>query len=125
MTAVNELQIQERRGLSPDELVVALDAAASLPGRRSRQRSAGRNSRSPLVWAALGYLNGPIYTRDTWMHRIDVCRATECEPVLTGEHDGRIVADLLGQWSSERNAPLEAAPHTRLVGLTMTSCPGI
>jgi uncharacterized protein (TIGR03083 family) len=40
----------------------------------------------------LGYLLDIIYTRDTWMHRLDISRATGRAMVLTREHDGRLVA---------------------------------
>ena len=43
----------------------------------------------------IGYLTDLIYTRDMWMHRLDICRATGHEMVQTGEHDGRITALVL------------------------------
>lgn len=39
----------------------------------------------------LGYLLDVIFTRDTWMHRLDLVRATDREMKLTRAHDGRIV----------------------------------
>ncbi|MCL4303734.1 MAG: maleylpyruvate isomerase family mycothiol-dependent enzyme [Anaerolineae bacterium] len=49
----------------------------------------------------LDYITDLIYTRDTWMHRIDICLASGREMVLTDDHDGRIMAlivrDLAGQ----------------------------
>ena len=38
-----------------------------------------------------------ILTRDTWMHRVDISRATGRDLVLTAEHDGRIVADVVDE----------------------------
>jgi hypothetical protein len=29
------------------------------------------------------------------MHRIDICRATGRQPVLTAGHDGRLIADMV------------------------------
>ena len=46
----------------------------------------------PLGVVRLDYLTDTIYTRDMWMHRLDLCRATGREMILTPEHDGRIVA---------------------------------
>lgn len=46
----------------------------------------------------LGYLNDCIYTRDTWMHRIDLARTTGRDLVLSHDHDGRIVADIVREW---------------------------
>jgi hypothetical protein len=47
----------------------------------------------------LGYLMGRIYTRDAWMHRIDLARATGTELVLTSGHDGAIIEDLVAEWT--------------------------
>jgi hypothetical protein len=47
----------------------------------------------------LGYLLEVIFTRDTWMHRVDIARATSHELVLTPEHDGRIVAGVVAEWA--------------------------
>jgi hypothetical protein len=33
-----------------------------------------------------------IHSRDTWMHRLDICRATGRQFEQTAEHDGRIAA---------------------------------
>jgi hypothetical protein len=53
----------------------------------------------------LGYLLDTIYTRDTWMHRVDIARATGAELVLTPEHDGRIVADVVAEWARRHGRP--------------------
>lgn len=46
-----------------------------------------------------------IYTRDAWMHRIDITRATGRELVLTPEHDGRLVDDVVQEWSRSHGRP--------------------
>ncbi|HSK55693.1 MAG TPA: maleylpyruvate isomerase family mycothiol-dependent enzyme [Jiangellales bacterium] len=56
------------------------------------------------VWR-VQHLMGTIYTRDTWMHRVDVCRATGVPMHLTGDHDGRIVADLVADWARRHGRP--------------------
>jgi uncharacterized protein (TIGR03083 family) len=53
----------------------------------------------------LAYLFDMGFTRDVWMHRIDVARAAGVEPELTPEHDGRIVADILAEWSRRHGQP--------------------
>ena len=60
----------------------------------------------PVVekWA-LGYLIDIIYLRDAWMHRVDTSRATNRELVLTPEHDGRIVADVVAEWARRHGQP--------------------
>jgi len=39
----------------------------------------------------LDYITDLIYTRDTWMHRIDICLATGRALLLSDDHDGRIM----------------------------------
>ena len=41
-----------------------------------------------------------VYTRDVWMHRVDIARATGRPLTLTPEHDGRIVADIVAEWAT-------------------------
>ena len=52
----------------------------------------------------LGYLVDTILTRDTWMHRIDIARATGRDLVLTPDHDGVIVADVVTEWAGRHCA---------------------
>ncbi|HSL56776.1 MAG TPA: maleylpyruvate isomerase family mycothiol-dependent enzyme [Acidimicrobiales bacterium] len=53
----------------------------------------------------LGYLVDVILTRDAWLHRIDLCRAVGAAPVLTADHDGRIVADVAAEWGRRHGQP--------------------
>lgn len=53
----------------------------------------------------LGYLVDVILTRDAWLHRIDLCRAVGREPVLSPDHDGRIVADVVAEWARRHGRP--------------------
>ena len=46
-----------------------------------------------------------ILTRDTWMHRVDIARATGRDMVLTPEHDGRIVEDCVLDWAKKHDRP--------------------
>ena len=45
------------------------------------------------------------FTRDVWMHRVDIARATGQTMVLTAEHDGRLVADLVAEWAETHGEP--------------------
>lgn len=54
---------------------------------------------------SLAYLDDTIYARDTWMHRIDTCRALRTEPQLTPDHDGLIVADIVREWALRHGKP--------------------
>ena len=53
----------------------------------------------------LGYLVDTIYLRDLWMHRVDATDATGRELVLTADHDGRIVADVVAEWARRHGQP--------------------
>jgi hypothetical protein len=55
----------------------------------------------------LGFLVDVILTRDPWMHRIDIARSTGAELVLTADHDGVIVADLVAEWAARHGRPYE------------------
>ena len=53
----------------------------------------------------MGYLLDIILTRDAWMHRVDIARATGREIELTPAHDGRIVADVVAEWARRHRTP--------------------
>lgn len=54
---------------------------------------------------SFGYLVDTVFTRDTWMHRLDISRATGRDMVLTAQHDGVLVADVVAEWSRRHNRP--------------------
>lgn len=102
---LSTVQVRERINVSPAELVRRLTVVAPAAVRkRTKLPSLIRRVRmkvdGPVVetWA-LGYLVDTIYLRDLWMHRVDVARATGRDLVLTADHDGRIVADVVAEWS--------------------------
>lgn len=100
MTAVNARQISERRDLSTTELIADLKQA-SRRGIAARSHFPGTATwprlplPAPLGISSLANLYGAVYTRDAWMHRLDICAATGREPVLSADHDGLMVADLV------------------------------
>lgn len=47
----------------------------------------------------MAYLLDVILTRDTWMHRVDLSRATARPLHLTPEHDGVLVAGVVAEWT--------------------------
>ncbi|MGI9622312.1 MAG: maleylpyruvate isomerase family mycothiol-dependent enzyme [Acidimicrobiales bacterium] len=110
--ALSAVQISDRVGIQPDELVARLSAVAPRTIRgRSRTPSVVRNHAKLSIdgpvhetWT-MGYLIDTIYLRDIWMHRVDLSRATERELSLTSEHDGRIVADVVGEWARRHGQP--------------------
>src|SRR5215213_2387686 len=117
MTAV---QVWERADVEPKRLVHDLaDVAVRAVRARRRIPRLLRAVRiplgSPLGTRPLSYLWDCIYTRDAWMHRIDLARATGRPLQLTADHDGRIVADVVADW---------AATHGRPFTLTLTGPAG-
>ncbi|MGN6605922.1 MAG: maleylpyruvate isomerase family mycothiol-dependent enzyme [Jatrophihabitans sp.] len=60
-----------------------------------------------IGWQRIGYLFDMGFTRDVWMHRMDIAAATGVEPELTADHDGRIVADILAEWARRHGAPVD------------------
>ncbi len=105
------VQVADREGLSADELLRRLAAIApkTVKG-RSRTPRPMRAVKiaidAPVVekWT-LGYLIDVIYLRDAWMHRVDTASATGAELVLTADHDGRIVADVVAEWARRHGQP--------------------
>ncbi|HUP73459.1 MAG TPA: maleylpyruvate isomerase family mycothiol-dependent enzyme [Acidimicrobiales bacterium] len=108
---LSAVQVAEREDLSPQELLERLEhiAPKTIKGRRRTprlMRAAKIAIDAPVVekWA-LGYLIDTIYLRDAWMHRVDTARATGSELVLTSEHDGRIIADVVAEWARRHGQP--------------------
>jgi uncharacterized protein (TIGR03083 family) len=109
---MNELQIRERSHLSNDEIVAQL-AAVGPKAVKGRWRTPPPARYLPIPfgppigWTALKYLLDVGFTRDVWAHRIDLCKATGREMHLTADHDGRLVADIVGEWASIYDRPFE------------------
>ncbi len=128
LDAMNELQVRERADLSPRQLVAQLAEVAprALTARR-RLPKALRVLRvplgPPLGTRPLGYLTDCIYTRDGWMHRIDICRATQRQPHLTADHDGGLVADVVQEWARLHGQPFQLT-LTGMAGGTFTAGTG-
>jgi uncharacterized protein (TIGR03083 family) len=108
LDALTALQVEEHSHLSTDELVERM-AQVGPQAARGRRRMPALVRAAPLPdkqdvggvterWT-IGFLNDVILTRDPWMHRMDICRATGREPVLTPDHDGVLVSDVVGEWA--------------------------
>src|SRR5512132_2359596 len=73
---------------------------------------------APHLWKPIGYLYDMGFTRDVWMHRVDISRAIGRNFHATSEHDGRIVADIIAEWATTQlipslsNSPVPPAGHT-------------
>ncbi len=89
----NRLQIEERAGWSPEEVIVEFRTSGP-KAIANRQRLPWLVRRLPIpnFPGNVGYLMDVIYPRDEWMHRYDICAATGREMATTPEHDGRMTA---------------------------------
>lgn len=106
LDALTALQVREHAHLSPSQLRKALHEAVpiGLAARRALPEQVRALPYDPELpgeppWT-LGYLFDVIHTRDPWLHRIDLCNALDREPLLTAEHDGRIIADVVQDWAA-------------------------
>jgi uncharacterized protein (TIGR03083 family) len=114
--ALTAFQVAERQHLGPDELRAELHRVTSRGGRGRRRIPAFLRRRrlpepevvngAPETWS-LGYLTDVILTRDSWMHRLDLARATSQDPVHTADHDGVIVADVVAEWARRHGQPYQ------------------
>jgi uncharacterized protein (TIGR03083 family) len=109
--AMTAAQVEARDHLSPEELVRRLAGAfpASVRARRRMPGLLRRVRIDPGIpgeakWP-LAFLMDTIFTRDVWMHRVDLSRAVERATVLTPGHDGRLVADVVTDWAGRHGQP--------------------
>lgn len=58
----------------------------------------------------LGFLIDVIMTRDPWMHRVDIARAVGAPMVLTADHDGVLVDDVVREWAARHGQPFTLRP---------------
>ena len=107
--ALTAIQVAERTSLTPAEIVAdyrrtgprAARGRRRRPGwfRHARMPGAQRVNGADEPWT-FGFVIDTILTRDCWMHRVDTGRAIGRDLVLTADHDGTIVADVVAEWSS-------------------------
>jgi uncharacterized protein (TIGR03083 family) len=109
---MTEVQVRERSDLDPEALTDRLTAIAPKAAQARKRVPALVRGRTMKVEVAgimerwrLGYLFDVIFTRDTWMHRVDIARATDRSLTLDAEHDGRLVADVVAEWARRHGQP--------------------
>ena len=112
--ALTAHQVEARSALTAAEIVERYRRVIprAVRGRRRRSTLVGRLSLpekevingTEESWT-FGYLFEVILTRDTWMHRVDTAEATGQPMVLTADHDGVLVADVVTEWAARHGAP--------------------
>lgn len=114
LTAITGLQVSERADWTTDEIIEgakkvgpkAVRGRRLTPGfMRKRQFPQPQHVNGRDESWAIGFLSDVILTRDPWMHRMDIAKAVDTPPVLTPEHDGVIVADVVEEWAERHGGP--------------------
>lgn len=94
--AINETQLFDRKDRSPAQLIAELEMAGPVAAHKwAYQFKLMKLVTIPHRTAGslnVGHLMMVVHSRDTWMHRLDICRATQRKFEQTAEHDGRIAA---------------------------------
>jgi uncharacterized protein (TIGR03083 family) len=110
--AMTAAQVAANASLSTSELVARAEEVGPQAA-RFRSHAPAWFRKLPLrekvggqteTWR-MGYLLDIVLTRDPWMHRTDIARATGHEPVLTADHDGVLVADAVAEWARRHGQP--------------------
>jgi uncharacterized protein (TIGR03083 family) len=111
--AMTATQVAERSSMTAAAVIDRLAVVAP------KAVKARRRTPAPVRWAVrmkqdppfdaerwrFGYLVDTIFTRDTWMHRLDISRATGRSMTLTADHDGRLIADVVRDWAHRHGQP--------------------
>jgi len=107
---MNEAGLRARSHLAPEELSDRWSRVAA-EALRFRRRMPAPIRVLPLLrldrglWKPLGYLYDIGFTRDVWMHRVDLSRAIGRTFNATAQHDGRLVADIIAEWATTHTDP--------------------
>lgn len=108
------LQVAKNAGLSTTEIVEQMRLAGPKAAHNRRRTPALiRNRKMPEIqdtgsvkeWWTFGYLFDIILTRDPFMHRIDISRATGHPLQVTAEHEGVLVDDVVREWAGRHGQP--------------------
>jgi len=112
--ALTAVQVEKNAGLSTTEIVEGMRATGPKAARGRRRTPALVRNRTmpgdqgqggqPERWT-FGYLLDTILTRDPFMHRIDISRATGVPLHATADHEGRIVDDVAREWLARHGKP--------------------
>lgn len=107
------LQVSERASLTPDQTCDAVERLApkALAGRRRTPAVLRRTVKikvpPPHNSLSLGFLVDQICNRDMFMHRVDICRATGHDMTVDADHEGKIIAEIVGDWSDNHSQPFD------------------
>jgi len=102
----NAVQVAERAQLSVNELIDRYEGLIE-PTLRWRRRLRHIPVRLQDTAGAFTFreLFEVILSRDTWIHRVDIARATGMPLEETSGHDGRLLADVVRDWATRFQTP--------------------
>ena len=118
LDAANDLQVRDHSALSPDERIASLRelAPAAVRGRLRTPRpmrriqlpldAGGSTAVGSPERLAVGDLMDVIYTRDVWLHTVDITRATGRPRPIDEQLDRRIVEDVVAEWAARHEQPV-------------------
>jgi uncharacterized protein (TIGR03083 family) len=114
--ALTAVQVDKNGGLAPAALVERFRAVAPRAARGRRRTPAFVRARTlpgrqevggrPETWT-VGYLLDVILTRDPFLHRVDITRATGTAIPPSAAHEGRIIDDVVREWAGRHGAPYD------------------
>lgn len=114
--SLTALQVEKNAQLSPAELTAEIRRLGPKAARtRKRIPSLVRARTLPEAqpvggtdeWWTLGFLYDVILTRDPFMHRLDIARATGTDPIVSADHEPVIVDDVVREWAGRHGQPYE------------------
>lgn len=123
LDATNELQVRDHAHLTSQERIAELRrvAPAAVRGRMRLPRvlrrmqlrldQGGSNAAGMPTTLSLGHLMDVIYTRDVWLHRVDIARATGRSVDLDSSTDRRVVEDVVAEWAERHGQPFHLTLH--------------
>jgi hypothetical protein len=54
---------------------------------------------------SFGYMSDVVVTRDSFVHRVDITRATGKPMTVTADQEGRLIADVVRDWAAHHGRP--------------------
>lgn len=118
LDACNDLQVRDHAALSPAERIAMLRefAPAAVRGRMRVPRPmrriqlpldpGGSTAAGSPPRLAVGELMDVVYTRDVWLHTVDIGRATGRPRPADDALDRRIVQDVVAEWAGRHGQPV-------------------
>ena len=104
-------QVDRNAALTTGELIERLEQVGPVAARWRASRRLMRHlpikdeiDGEKVSWK-MAILVDHILTRDTWMHRADLAKATGKPMELTREHDGRLITHAVAEWARLHGQP--------------------